>query len=570
MKRNGPNSSPTKFSRLRLSRRLFLGGLAASGGLALAGQSFLRARGRGIPPGPRFPGELLGPSMAAGHRLREASAGFPEPSEVESVDVAIVGGGIAGLSAAWRVQKSGQASFVLLELEEDAGGNARGGARSGLAYPWGAHYVPALTEESAEAIELLQDLGAIAGRDPSGALIYDEFMLCHAPHERLFIGGRWQDGLLPQAGVDPGERAQMRDFLDSMARWSARRGSDGRPAFAIPVERSSRDPEAMALDRMTMRQHMAAQGWTSPHLNWYVDYCCRDDFGTPIDRISAWAGVHYFAARTGRASGEARGQVLTWPEGNAWIARGIARRISQSLRPGQLAFDVAQDASGVEVRSWNPKSGRVRLTRARTAILACPRFVATRLLRPLGLRPPPALAVDLSYAPWMVANVHVRRLPGADQVSGAERVPGAPLSWDNVFYGNRSLGYVVATHQLAQIHVGASVLTYYLPLDRLEPKAAREEASRTSLREWQERVVADLDVAHPGIAAEILRIDAWVWGHAMARPTPGFIWGDSRRAMAEPFGRAHFAHSDMGGISVFEEACFQGVRAANAALMHAT
>ena len=36
----------------------------------------------------------------------------------------IVGGGIAGLSAAWKLRKSGITNFRVLELEDEAGGNS--------------------------------------------------------------------------------------------------------------------------------------------------------------------------------------------------------------------------------------------------------------------------------------------------------------------------------------------------------------------------------------------------------------------------------------------------------------
>jgi hypothetical protein len=50
----------------------------------------------------------------------------------------------------------------------------------------------------------------------------------------------------------------------------------------------------------------------------------------------------------------------------------------------------------------------------------------------------------------------------------------------------------------------------------------------------------------------------------MIRPTPGFIWGERRAAMQAPIGRLVFAHSDMSGISIFEEAYTRGVTAASA------
>ena len=73
----------------------------------------------GKPPLP--PGELLGMSHALGHRLRDG--GFPAPSEIRKTDVLIVGGGISGLSAAWKLAKSAVDDFLVLEMESEAGGN---------------------------------------------------------------------------------------------------------------------------------------------------------------------------------------------------------------------------------------------------------------------------------------------------------------------------------------------------------------------------------------------------------------------------------------------------------------
>jgi hypothetical protein len=53
----------------------------------------------------------------------------------------------------------------------------------------------------------------------------------------------------------------------------------------------------------------------------------------------------------------------------------------------------------------------------------------------------------------------------------------------------------------------------------------------------------------------------------MVRPTPGFVWGQARRKAQEPLNASlHFAHSDLGGLALFEEANWHGVRAAEAVL----
>ena len=46
-----------------------------------------------------------------------------------------------------------------------------------------------------------------------------------------------------------------------------------------------------------MQQWMESNRFTSPYLNWYVNYACRDDYGALATDTSAWAGIHYFASR---------------------------------------------------------------------------------------------------------------------------------------------------------------------------------------------------------------------------------------------------------------------------------
>jgi len=53
------------------------------------------------------------------------------------------------------------------------------------------------------------------------------------------------------------------------------------------------------------------------------------------------------------------------------------------------------------------------------------------------------------------------------------------------------------------------------------------------------------------------------WGHAMIRPRPGFMWGAARREAAKPYRGIHFAHSELSGVALFEEAFDSGLRASN-------
>lgn len=170
-------------------------------------------------------GSFVNDSYPLGHRLRDHAA-FKTPAQQVRVPIVIVGGGIAGLSAAWRLDKHKFHDFVLLEMEPQAGGNARWGENEITRYPWAAHYVPVPSKKSVLLRELLEDLGVL--RDGK----WDDRVLCFAPQERLFINGRWQEGIEPELGLTNRDREQFRRFEALMAQYRAS------GEFTIPLESS--------------------------------------------------------------------------------------------------------------------------------------------------------------------------------------------------------------------------------------------------------------------------------------------------------------------------------------------
>jgi len=164
---------------MRISRRDLLRGLAGAAGAGLAGCA--RARSRAIT------GAIVGGAHARGHRLRD---GFrPVPESWQDVAVAVIGGGVAGLSAAWALDRAGLRDLAVLELEDAPGGTARSGRDAVTPYPWGAHYVPVPDPANHALVALLEETGAVAGRDAAGHPVYAEDVLCRDPQERLFFHG---------------------------------------------------------------------------------------------------------------------------------------------------------------------------------------------------------------------------------------------------------------------------------------------------------------------------------------------------------------------------------------------
>jgi hypothetical protein len=426
------------------------------------------------------------------------------------------------------------------------------------AYPWGAHYVPVPDPANRPLVALLEEVGAVDGRDAAGRPVYAEAVLCRDPQERLFLGGRWYEGLFPRAGASAAELAELSAFEAEMRRFAGWRDAQGRRAFDLPRARGADTAELRALDRLSMADYLEKNGWRSRRLRWFVEYGCRDDFGATLAQTSAWAGIHYFASR--QQDGGQPAELLTWPEGNGRLVAHLATLAGPRLRLGALVMDVAPRDGRVEI-VYVEQGGRVRGLRAEHAVFALPTFLAAHLVEPFRASPPAHTRAAVHGA-WMVANLTLRDRPQSR---------GFPLAWDNVLYDGQGLGYVVATHQALRDH-GPTVLTYYLPLLDDDPRAARQRLLDTSWDEWVRLVLADLRPAHPGLAELVESVDVYLWGHAMVRPRPGHLWSDALLESARPRGRLHFAHTDLSGMALFEEAQYWGIRAAEAVLKdrHAT
>ncbi len=499
----------------RISRRVFL-----TGTLALSGC-------RRNHNAPSWSGGIVGASHEIGHLLRKGQTA--STLTATTADVIIVGGGISGLVAALRLKQAGHAVKVI-ELESNPGGNSVSGKNSTSAYPWGAHYVPVPSEDMTDVCSLLTELGL----GHPGEWKVDH--LCHDPHERLWIRGRWQEGIVPSYGLSSAAQQEIARFIEQMHFYKNHRGKDQRRAFAIPIDSSSRDPDLLDMDQITMTAWMDRENYRCPELKWYVNYCCRDDYGAGIDTVSAWAGIHYFASRDSA-------EVFTWPEGNGWIVAQLRARLQDEIITDHLVTRITPEG---RVEMISTKTQQLHAWQAEAVVCAAPRFIAKYLIPGYESFQTP------SYAPWMVANLTLRK----------------PISntWDNIFYHSRSLGYTVATHQNLSPVPGPTVITYYQPLDHLPPAEARKEALTKSYAAWCAEILDELAAPHASIRDDLTNLDIMLWGHAMARPVPGTIHGAQRAAMQAPMGKIHFAHSDMSCISIFEEACHWGHRAARSIL----
>lgn len=474
----------------------------------------------------RITGSFVNDGFPLGHKLRDRVP-FRAAARQERYPVVIVGGGMAGLNAAWRLQKRGLRDFVLLEMEPEAGGNSRSGQNSISRYPWAAHYVPVPDAGEILVRELFEELGVL--RDG----IWNERTLCFSPQERLFLHGRWQEGIEPEVAATDRDRENYQRFERRIQEFRAT------GEFTIPSERAT-PRKTLPLDALSFTDWASQNGFTSPYLRWYLDYACRDDYGASSADTSAWAGIHYFASRSPTEKGP-----LTWPDGNGWIARQLLDRLQSHVRTGSPVYAIERQGTRVRVRTE-----AVDYTADRV-IFAAPTFLAPYLID--GMAAPR----DFVYSPWLTANLTLDRLPREKTLEPA---------WDNVIYDSPALGYVIATHMSLRSRIDQTVWTYYWSLTDRAPAEARQLLLDKDWGYWRDAILNDLSRAHPDIRECVSHIDIMRIGHAMARPVPGFRNSESRHRFASAGPPIYFANSDLAGFSIFEEAQHYGVTAADRAL----
>jgi hypothetical protein len=511
-------------------------------------------------PAPAAKAEFRGQSPERGHRLR---GGPPSasPSRFEDLPIAIVGAGAAGISAAWSLKRAGFEDFLILDLEDQFGGTARGGEHESSRYPMGAHYLPEPPEDCPELYDLLEDIGMMKGRDASGRAEFLASAICAAPTERHYHHGLWRPGLYPSTNQSDEEASEWERWHEHLAELGRFRDAEGRRAFRLPLEAGS--PQLRHLDQMSMSDYLESKGFRSERLHWFVDYACRDDYGTPARFTSAYAALHHFLAR-GHDDGRER-FLLTAPQGNANLLERMVEKagLVEHIRSGHLVRRVTPEGKLTVETQASPHE---LLGFACQAVLwAAPRFLLSRVMVEDTGR---EAVKRLNYAPWLVANLQLDRAP---------RGVGAGLAWDNVPVDDLDLGYVVANHGDGLDRRGASgelgqarphVITYYRSLgDSPESlRKARADLLAKTPEQLREEVLSALERMHSDIRQWTRAVHLHRWGHAMPRPEVGLLFSDELARLREPIGCVRACATDLSGIALLEEAFYRGRSAALAAL----
>ena len=488
--------------------------------------------------------KVTGTNYILGHQLWAKN--FPKPTEEIKTKYLIVGSGISGLSACRYLTKNSEDDFLLVELENHLGGNASSGENQFSKFPLGAHYLPIPNKGDTELIQFLKECKIYLGDDESGLPILDDEQLTFPKEERLFFRNEWQNDLVPQNGISEKSKNEISRFFKMMDEFRSKKDASGRFWFDIPIDHSSQDPEPKNLDQITFDSWLQSNQFLSRELLWLLDYSCKDDYGLGLKYVSAWAGIHYFAGRKNNWATNRHDQVFTWPEGNARLAKHLSGFVENKCLKKHLVFDIRWDNDNAEVLVFDDQSKMSKRIIAEKVLFATPQFVNQHIFKERKLK-------NFNYVPWLLATLTLE-----NEFGGAEE-----LAWDNVIFGVDGLGYINDQHQNLNQIIGAKVITYYRSFSSENCRKARRQLYNLKENDLKNLVLNDLKVAHPEIEDFIIDIQFHKLGHGMISPVPGFIFGEEKQFAKQNIDkRIFFAHTDLSGISIFEEAFHQGIRAA--------
>lgn len=462
-----------------------------------------------------------------------AAHGGAPSRPAERVPLVVVGGGLAGLAAAHALRAHRP---VVLEQAQRFGGNSRGEAWRGIDYAIGAAYFLE-PDAGSEIASFIGELG-----------LAKEYRLKEGEDPVVLAGTRyatfWDGDSDPTRRVP--FRALKRYFTETLE------GTGGRLYPDIPTADPAVRRFVDELDTTTFLSHLESVAGTPlhPHVATALEHYCWSSFGASGTEISAAAGLNFYAAEFGN--------LCVLPGGNAAVAERLVERLARalpdgSLRAGSLVIDVRVTDAGVVV-TYEDATGELRSVHARAAVLACPKFVAGRILR--DLEPARAAAIGrLRYHAYLVANVLLRR--------------SLPDSFYDLFLagdGHDDLGKVEAAadrQRVTDVVLGTyaraggprSVLTLYrgMPYQAGRGKVFADDAYARYRAEFEQQVTGEI-LPMLGLSAdEVVDLRVARWGHPLPVAAAGLISEHVVDTLRAPFrDRVFFVQQDNWALPAFE------------------
>lgn len=469
----------------------------------------------GLPFAPTWFGDAFPGNAIPFHTCENCDA-FPDPQE--SIDVAIVGGGLSGLTSAYLLRHRAP---VVFELRPRLGGQAMGEAHSGRSWSLASAYFMQADKGS--------DLDAL----------YTALGLHR--HWRIDEGGFSfeYEGVVGSDLLGPRATAEDIAALDRYRAAVSMFANDSYPELPFEGDASRLIRE---LDARSFAEDLGIRcGALPPRLRYLLQAYCASSLGVGMDELNAAAAWNFVAAE------EFGRNVL--PAGNAGLARALwshARIGGARFRCGAVVGEVKR-ARGGSIIHWRDADGTPRSTFARHVIVANAKHIARHMLPWLAAEEPAKQEAmqQVPTAAYVVANVLLTR-PLARGFYDAYLQGSSAFPMDaNGFESERPITDAINA-SFAQHPNRTRVLTLYWPLPwhtaRFTIVGEEDWRASAALAAPQIEHIASTLGIEP---CHIRQVRLARWGHAMPYAVPGAYSNGLPQELRRPIdGRIWFVNQD--------------------------
>lgn len=447
-----------------------------------------------------------------------------EPAVSEELDVVIVGGGVAGMTAAYHLRHK---KIALIEQDLRFGGNAKGEIYKDACYSIGSAYL-CEPDKDTRLGRLLTDLNIWEkSRTESGA----ETSVFYKDAVRKPF---WE------GATDPALTLEFKKFNERMK--EIFNDAD----FDVATSEWAKENDKITMEEWLNKEFPRLH----PHIMEYLQLYGWSSFCGSLDELSALQYLGFITAETG--------SLLVFPGGNSYVLHKMAQKIRaeaghKSLRSNSLVMRVQNVGDHVEVIYENGL-GELKKIRAKTAIISCPKYVANRIVPEMS-KERFTLSRALPYRAYLVANLFTNKpmkTPSYELYCLQGSAPRSPTpsrppsrSFTDICFGSWA--------QNDQTEHGVFTLYQGIAYDGARNFLFHPN-SHTKYRDFYMKDIQPVLAGLGMSSADVHGIRMTRWGHALPLAAKGLLVNGTADAASAPLGNILFANQDNTMNPSFESA----------------